>query len=77
MSNMEMHNRVAHHLKNMHINISSGNEWFKQCVDFFRTNNPNVINQRIFKLKCQVKTSVNIFIFSVMQTIYPLWWRNN
>ncbi|VVC40030.1 Hypothetical protein CINCED_3A012740 [Cinara cedri] len=38
---MEMHNRVARHLENLHISISSENEWFKQCVNFFISNNPN------------------------------------
>lgn len=45
-SNVEIHNQVSRHLENnFHIIISSRNEWFKQCVDFFTSNNPNVINQ--------------------------------
>lgn len=47
--NIEMHNRVARHLENSHIIISSGNEWFKQCVDFFISDKPNVINLRTLK----------------------------
>lgn len=40
-----MHKSVSRHLENSHIIISPGNEWFKQCVDFFMSDNPNVINQ--------------------------------
>lgn len=43
-SNAEMHNCVSRQLENSHIILSSRNEWFKQCVDFFMSNNPNVIN---------------------------------
>lgn len=40
-SSVEMHNRVIRQLENSHIKISSENEWFKQCVDFFMSDNPN------------------------------------
>uniref|UniRef100_A0A2S2P477 RecQ-mediated genome instability protein 1 n=1 Tax=Schizaphis graminum TaxID=13262 RepID=A0A2S2P477_SCHGA len=40
-SSIEMHNRVIRHLENSHIKISPENEWFKQCVDFFMSDNPN------------------------------------
>lgn len=43
-SNIEMHNRISRQLENSHsIIISPTNEWFKQCVDFFMSDNPNVI----------------------------------
>lgn len=42
-SNVEMHNLVSRQLENSHIIISPGNEWFKQCVDFFISANTNVI----------------------------------
>lgn len=42
-SNMDnMYNHVSRHLENSHIIISSRNEWFKQCVDFFISDNTNV-----------------------------------
>ncbi|XP_022165868.1 recQ-mediated genome instability protein 1-like isoform X2 [Myzus persicae] len=40
-SNIEMHKRITRHLENSHIIISPENEWFKQCVDFFISDNPN------------------------------------
>jgi hypothetical protein len=43
-SNTEMHKSVSRLLENSHIIISPENEWFKQCVDFFMSDNPNVIN---------------------------------
>lgn len=47
-SNTEMHNCVSRQLENSHFIISPRNEWFKQCVDFFMSNNPNVINIMTF-----------------------------
>lgn len=49
-SNIEMHSRISRNLANSHIIISPENEWFKQCVDFFVSDNPNVINKRSLKL---------------------------
>lgn len=49
-SNIEMHNRVTRHLENSHIIISSENEWFKQCVDFFMSDNPNVMEHKYIKI---------------------------
>lgn len=40
-SNIEMHSRITRHLENSHIIIPPENEWFKQCVDFFMSDNPN------------------------------------
>ncbi|XP_025416538.1 uncharacterized protein LOC112687804 isoform X2 [Sipha flava] len=40
-SNTEMHKSVSRLLENSHIIISPENEWFKQCVDFFMSDNPN------------------------------------
>lgn len=46
MSNLEMYNQVSRHLENnSNIAISSENEWYKKCVDFFVSNDPNVIIQ--------------------------------
>ena len=50
-SNIEMHSRITRHLENSHIIIPPENEWFKQCVDFFMSDNPNVINKKIIKEK--------------------------
>jgi len=49
-SSIEMHNCVIRHLENSHIKISPENEWFKQCVDFFMSDNPNVINEKSLKI---------------------------
>lgn len=48
-SSVEMHNRVIRQLESSHIKISSENEWFKQCVDFFMSDNPNVMNEKTLK----------------------------
>lgn len=48
-SNTEMHKSVSRHLENSHIIISCDNEWFKQCVDFFMSDNPNVTIQWTLK----------------------------
>lgn len=61
-SSVEMHNRVIRQLENSHIKISSENEWFKQCVDFFMSDNPNVIK---IKKTLNEKQLILIILFSV------------
>ncbi|XP_050522458.1 recQ-mediated genome instability protein 1-like isoform X2 [Daktulosphaira vitifoliae] len=37
----ELYNLVSRHLNNINVVVSQENEWFKQCVDFFKFNDPN------------------------------------
>lgn len=44
--NVQMYRRVSSQLESSYVMISPSNEWFKQCLDFFISENPNVMYQK-------------------------------